>query len=289
MKVIFNPPQKVGGTNILTLVKLQCHYDLKYKVNLKGIHNCSTYEGYPFYSNKKDLISILEGLPINENIFFCSHHYYWRESISNKNNYIWINMIREPVSSLISWYYYSTDIKSFGYNNVNYELKKRRNDGCGCEYLEFNDCIRQNMMRKDDNCSRYMTFQSQTLHFLDEDDDKILENAYHNAINGFLVVGLHEYYDESIILFEKLIPQIFIGVSEQHFNRRKSNVKANKSVQHNSKTKTSMNGAVSSDVRKFLESYNEKNVMEVKFYKLITRYFWRKYASLIPESQDPVV
>lgn len=265
---------------MLRLMKEQCNYDWKYKKKLDGNLNCNTNEGYPFFSSKQNLIQRLREIPSDRDTVSVFHEYFWKDSPAN---YIWMNMMRDPVANLVSAYYYKTDIDAYGYRNAKHEVRKRANDGCGCAYLEFNDCIRRNMGNP--KCNDYMRFYPQSKHFIDDDENHSLANAYDNIVNKFTAVGISEFYSESILLYEKTIPQIFAGVYDAHFSTNKTR-KSNKSVQFNTLTNTSMNGAVASDVREHLKLFSEENILEVNLYKMVVRHFWRQYAALIPTSRD---
>ena len=62
---------------------------------------------------------------------------------ATSSNYIWINVVREPVSRMQSVFYYDVDPFSRGVAAVAREQHRRKEEGtCGCASLEFDACIR---------------------------------------------------------------------------------------------------------------------------------------------------
>ena len=80
--------------------------------------------------------------------------------------------------------------------------------------------------------------------FSEHDKEKALELAKNNVAKKFFVVGILEQFDETLLLFEKMLPKVFKGVSELYH----SGV-----IQKKTKASASMNlTKMSGETRKFL-------------------------------------
>jgi hypothetical protein len=263
------------------MAKAQCQKDLKYGAKLNGHLPCATNEGYPFFSKKKDLITRLQAVSEAQDSFTCTHEYFWKESPAK---YIWMNMMRDPVAQLESAYYYETDQHAYGVANAKYTVEQRQQDGCGCAFLEFNECIRKNAVNP--KCQKYLQFYPQSKHFCDEDENHTVDTAFANMKERFVVVGLNEHYAETVKVLERTVPRIFKGAYAMYKEHDRNGKRSNRGAQYNPLTKTSMNGAVSSDVRHLLTNLSPENRREAELYQRVVRLFWRKYVALVPEDED---
>ena len=120
----------------------------------------------------------------------------------------WIQLVREPVARMQSLYYYlqsQTDAYSRTYMTAANITERTADARCGCLGMPFDECVQRRAAR---NCS--LTVDTQ-LGFFCEGGRADLAEALANLQQGYRLVGLAEAFEDSVVGFERVLPQFFRG------------------------------------------------------------------------------
>jgi hypothetical protein len=250
-------------------------------------HNESDY--FPLYQSLHQKL-----LSLPDNSVYINHCNYM-DSLPSED-YVWINVAREPVDRDQSFYYYS--VSDNRGKRAEQALKDREQDPCGCAAMEYDTCIK--FLATTPSCSGHLVRSSNAHSYFSVAPNSTLvdkhgviqhvlpgfaaEQAFDVIRKKYLFVGLVEQLELTIMALEKLLPRFFQGM-HAHYRANidsgnTAKVIKNKTIITNAKTHTSLNGAVSTQARELVEAHNPG---EVALYRNITKLFWWKISQILPE------
>ncbi|VDK75575.1 unnamed protein product [Onchocerca ochengi] len=220
--VIYNRVPKTGSTTLTNAVM----YSLCHRNGFSVIHLNLTRNRY--------LMNIVDQRRFIDNITNWKERmpavYHGHVAFINFNRFglpnpVYINLVREPLERLISYYYF------LRYGD-NYRIGLKRSRAGNNE--TFDECI----VRKGRDCDMkqiwlQIPYFCGTDHFCSEVGNKrALEQAKINLINYYLLVGLTDQMRDFIELLELLLPSFFRGalknfdsLDKKHANLRHTNRK----------------------------------------------------------------
>ena len=141
-------------------------------------------------------------------------HFIDFQKANYSDNPVYINIIRDPVDRLASFYYYrrrqdlwyAKPLADIFSSESKKEKEVRRT-------MSFNDCV----LKKQTECADFR-FNFQVMpHFCGQDDyciypsKRALEQAKENAEKHFAVIGYLEKYVEFVEMLEHILPNFFRG------------------------------------------------------------------------------
>jgi dermatan/chondrotin sulfate uronyl 2-O-sulfotransferase UST len=283
-RLIYNRVAKAGSTTMLALLSA-----------LSSINNfeiVSPGKVLQYFPTREHLSETLHNLP--DNHVYVNHCAYL-DGLP-PDDYIWINMVRDPVELEESNFYYSVADSRLG-GRVTRELKRRHKDPCGCHAMEFDACIKSYMVR--DECSYRLSFNhSLKSYFTEASDNPCAKNwpdeshcypanftasmAFQRVQKSYFFVGILEEFELSVKVLEKTLPRFFANATSVLKSMTASEHHYNRTPPVNKRTNTSMGGAISTHVREALMYHNAE---DMKLYENIKRLFWWKVVKLFPEAE----
>lgn len=276
-RVIYNRISKAGSTTLTALILALS------KINKFTVENDSE-----FFPTNTTLYNTLVTRP-QDSIYI--NHCNYVENLPN--DFVWINMIREPLERAESLFYYELSPKRRS-TAVAHDLKVRIHDGvCGCPYDEFDSCYRKRAQLP--QCTARLALQSKASMYFSEAsehtglrDSSVLyeqmlpgwtaEQAFERIRIQYLFVGLTEEFELSVRALEQLLPRFFANATAV-YHGLKQDAHANRTPDVNPKTNTTMGGAITTYVRELL---TEHNAAEMNMYQKTKRLFWWKVAQILP-------
>ncbi|XP_077996011.1 uronyl 2-sulfotransferase-like [Glandiceps talaboti] len=174
-------------------------------------------------------------------------------------NPIYINIVRQPLSRLISDYYF----RRFGDEKKSKDNFKRTS----MLYQTFDECVLRNRVEcKGDSIFYIIPYFCGQDSRCRNTSQWALDRAMENVEKYFSVIGLSEEYEDTLKLYEATLPEIFKGALEIY--KTPGSIRSTKT-----KNKTGPSPEV-------VEIMNERLALENEFYVFIKRRFYdmkRKY------------
>ncbi|XP_077994542.1 uronyl 2-sulfotransferase-like [Glandiceps talaboti] len=201
-RVIFNRVSKVGSRSLLNVIMR-----LSQKLNFKRERSPVFVKVYLNETGERIFTKEIEVL---EPPFIYDRHldYVDFEKHGSKNP-TWINLTRDPVSRLVSFYYYTRFGDSFSVPEWT---------GAAEDFNQtFDDCVLKNKFE----CSTENTFRV-VPYFCGQVDECrtpskwAIEQAKKNVVEKFLFVGITEDFNSTLVVLERLLPQFFEGALESY-------------------------------------------------------------------------
>ncbi|XP_065194219.1 uncharacterized protein LOC135825426 [Sycon ciliatum] len=255
LRLVYN---KVGKCGSRAFVRLAQKLAARNKFLVVGSMNGSDL--HPTVSRVKSIRQFMGLMPTP--VFYHRHLYYVSFPDLSPPP-IFINMIRHPLNRAISSYYF----RRFGDNRLG---GVRGLFAPGTRDEPFETCI----LRRRIECigSRglwyIIPFFCGYKPFCRRPSAQSLALAKENVVNKYFFVGLSEYFNESIVALETLLPKFFSGAQELM-----SEIGA---AEHT--TKTNKDGrTLGSDARARALS---EMAMEIEFYEFVRERFFQKLSSL---------
>nr|CAH8874898.1 unnamed protein product [Trichobilharzia regenti] len=205
--VIYNRIPKTGSTSLVNLV-----YRL---IAVKRIHthvlhvNISTNR---HYINRLSELYLIDNLTHWKSMYPLMIHGHFAyinfEKYGTSFIPVYINMIRNPLDRLVSYYYfirYGDDYRPY--------LKRRRMSDPVIRNQTFDECV----LLKGNDCNPQLLwvqvpfFCGQAVFCRIPGSRAALETAKRHVIEKYLIVGLTENFDEMIQILEVLLPTFFSG------------------------------------------------------------------------------
>lgn len=203
--VVYNKVAKCGSSSILaTTAYLTKNLGMDYKVYQHPVELRQEKLGKRMSKeNAGKEANIIAVLP--RPALYARHVYYLNFTEFNLTKPIYINMVRDPVDRFVSNFYFD-QFGSFG-QNVSKPIHPQN----------INECVLKRLPR----CSsKYFLSLYMTRFFCGHDqacnaDEKTaVEIAKRNIMTEYTLIGLTEEFENSLILFEKLLPNFFRGALE---------------------------------------------------------------------------
>jgi hypothetical protein len=270
-RIIYNRVAKAGSTSMAVLIS-----------TLSRINNFHFVNDNKYYPTASELNTTLTALP--DNSFYMNHCNYLPGL--PKDDYLWINMVREPVELQESYYYYRVSaVRGSAGAHVRDAQKK---DPCGCSNKEFDDCYRSYLSSS--KCEHRMRFDHSAIKYFRNATEDRSENQVNGAFSGsmavrrvaddYTFVGIVDEQELSVMALEKLLPRFFYNATAVYRRLNLDKAPMFKTPEVNPFTHTEKSGAVTTFVRDALKRYNPDDVM---FYENVKRMFWWRFTALFPD------
>lgn len=234
-----------------------------------------------YYPTKSELRRTIASLP--KDAVYVNHCNYL--SGLPEEEYVWINIARDPIELEESYYYYR--VAPTRMKMAEEERQRRLQDPCGCPNMEFDQCRRSYLTN--DLCRHRMKFNNSAIKTFREATEDIWENqdngnftgpqAFNRVYGEYAFVGITEEMELTVMALEKLLPRQFAHATELYRKLSLSTTHVNETPKVNVYTGTEMNGAVSTLVTDALKRYNSD---DIGFYENVRRLFWWRVISLFP-------
>ncbi|XP_067647740.1 heparan sulfate 2-O-sulfotransferase pipe isoform X4 [Eurosta solidaginis] len=213
--LFFNRCAKVGSESLLELFNNLGNFNLL-NLEREGLGK-ATKRQFTRYEQQELAETISE---LNDGSVYIEHVNWIDFEIFNLPKPIYINLVRDPVERVISWYFYARG----AYKNAIEYRKDPYKPLKPTEWYtkDFNECVRNG----DPEC-QYVpysvrdyvgNYKSQTLFFCGHDDDclpfnspKAAQMAKEHVEREYAVVGSWEDTNVTLTVFEKYIPRFFNG------------------------------------------------------------------------------
>lgn len=215
----------------------------------------------------------------DQKYFLLKHHYWMDFRKFNMSQPTFINVVREPTSWFTSRYYF----KRYGWknnNNARVELTPNERD------RSINDCI----MSHYDECTSF-SHQPYLSYFCGCDDicknlhslnpirrERALELTRVNILREFHIIGILEQFDETLELFERILPEYFNGALRIW--------KSKKLQDKRDSTRTRNRTEMSEEARHSITSGTLKHEMDI--YLMIKALFNQRVKSVLKTNEDNV-
>lgn len=220
-------------------------------------------ENHNDYSPSRSVLARELG-SLQDNAAYVNHARFLNGTASD---FIWINVVREPLQRWSSLFYYGVDASLRGEKEAAAELAHRAKDTrCGCAGLEFYECIE---MRHQRSCSLIVPSQITSFCELGEACSRKLATARVHA--SYLLVGLTEELEMTMEVLEKMLPRFFRGATNISITGSPRATSLS-----NKLTNTSLNGAIPDRRRKLIEAHAVNYKDEQLFYEDTKKLFWHK-------------
>jgi len=216
--VLYNRVPKCGSTTMLTLIKA-----------LKKFHKMKNIN--PFYTindikpNQKHFLPTLqERLEFTRNLteiprpmIYIRHLHFLNFTHYNSPMPLYINIIRDPVEHFISNYYYLRHGFQRNQEKLNEYQKARWSHSNVITNQDERDqnltvCINTELPSCKNVYSDIIPYFCGNDPWCRKRDRRALDQAKHNLLHSFIAVGVLEQFEESLELFEMILPQFFKGI-----------------------------------------------------------------------------
>lgn len=213
--VIYNRVPKTGSTSFMGVAYDLCsrnRFNVLHINTTKNIHVMSLSDQARFVYNAS-LWSAKKPALYHGHIAFLD---FSRFGMSQKP--IFINLIRKPLDRLVSYYYFLR----YGDDFRPYLVRRRQGDK-----MTFDECVEQ---QEQDCASEHMWMQVPFFcgHMADcwiPGNEWALQQAKHNLVQHYLLVGVTEELQDFVTLLESALPRFFQGASELFSTGKKSHLR----------------------------------------------------------------
>ena len=253
--VIYNRVPKTGSRVVFNMLST---LSKKHKFRFLDSHNYLDYR-----PSKEDLTQQISKLQKKQRPWLLNRHIYFFQlnETDEGNQPLYINIVREPISRCVSWYYF---IRFEHRRQMSSKTRNRTFDTCLDQGLD--ECVK--LYEPPFRCLQMPFFCGQE-DICVQRDRRALDIAKKNVMTKYAVVGLTEDMRSFLQVAEHLIPAFFGGVLNLYdkfgstYKRKSSNTKH---ISH----------SVLSEVR-----MEELMILEIEFYKFVRKYFYTRHKSLL--------
>ncbi|XP_026490505.1 heparin sulfate O-sulfotransferase [Vanessa tameamea] len=213
--VIYNRVPKTGSTSFVGVA-----YDLCKKNHFKVLHiNITANMHVMSLSNQYKFAQNVTKWQEMKPALYHGHMAFLNfERLGTSSKPIFINLIRKPLDRLVSYYYFLRH----GDNFRPHLVRKKHGDK-----MTFDECVEKDQPDCDPN-NMWLQVPFFCGHAADcwkPGNLWALQQAKHNLVNHYLVVGVTEEMLDFISVLEASLPRLFKGATEHYLNSNKSHLR----------------------------------------------------------------
>ncbi|XP_045120608.1 heparan sulfate 2-O-sulfotransferase pipe-like isoform X2 [Portunus trituberculatus] len=276
MTLVFNRVPKVGSQSTMELLRTLSYKNgfTFHKDRPQKVENIKLTE-----REQKRLVQLVD--VFRPPSVYVKHVCYINFTTFNITQPIYINMVRDPVERVISWYYYvrapwyfverkqafpELPLPSPAWLRKDYETCVRTGDR-ECQYREGDERpdfaqLTEFFCGQDKKCTGFNT-------------DYALQKAKENVERNYAVVGVLEDLNTTLTVLEHYVPRFFKGAKDHYWNEVQKFSKVNRNIY-----KPQVPQEVKEIVRKNF-------TREMEFYEFCRRRLYMQYAALkLPQQED---
>ncbi|XP_055387353.1 heparin sulfate O-sulfotransferase isoform X2 [Condylostylus longicornis] len=213
--VLYNRVPKTGSTSFVNIA-----YDLCKKNKFHVLHiNVTANMHVLSLPNQIKFVKNVTSWKAMKPAFYHGHMAYLDFSkFQTITKPIYLNLIRKPLDRLVSYYYFLRYGDNYRPNLVR---KKAGNK------ITFDECVK---LKQPDCDPKNMWLQipffcGHASECWEPGSEWALNQAKHNLVNEYFLVGVTEEMESFIDLLEKSLPRIFKGFTEHYLNSNKSHLR----------------------------------------------------------------
>ncbi|CAH1796870.1 unnamed protein product [Owenia fusiformis] len=220
--VFYNRMPKCGSSTML-------HFLRRLRKKFKHIHSHKYWE--PKLSHK-NLQAFIKSFAIcnatSKQYVFDRHIYFIHFEMFGYQQPIYFNIIREPLEQTLSWYYYM-------FKRMGSKSRKNERKQFFVEHKNqtFEECIRENMNSSSLDQKCFLDKLNKPTSYVEwfcGHDDKCSDMSYgipkakYNIEKYYMLIGLTEEYNLTLLAMEKLLPSFFKDIEQFNPNMTRINV-----------------------------------------------------------------
>jgi len=233
--VVYNRVPKSGSTTMITFI-----FQLRKKNAFLAVLNPTGAYRSPSGTDQRSLGLYFSEANKRARTMFIRHQYFINFTQSNMDQPKYINVMRDPIDFFLSNYMFKRTQMA-----MRIPVRDMTEGAKNLMTMSFEKCVLQNRFEcsyKGKRISRGKEYlhrrwidnvfmpNDQMLYFCGTDPEcaqlgnpKALAKAKYNVENHFVVVGLLEYMNESVTVFENKLPTWFRGMSKLYTDSRVEN------------------------------------------------------------------
>ncbi|XP_045458555.1 heparin sulfate O-sulfotransferase [Melitaea cinxia] len=213
--VIYNRVPKTGSTSFVGVA-----YDLCKKNRFKVLHiNITANMHVMSLSNQyKFAQNVTRWQELKPALYHGHMAFLNFERLGTSSKPIFINLIRKPLDRLVSYYYFLRH----GDNFRPHLVRKKHGDK-----MTFDECVEKSQPDCDPNNMWLQVpfFCGHAAECWKPGSPWALQQAKHNLVNHYLVVGVTEEMLDFISVLEASLPRLFKGATEHYLSSNKSHLR----------------------------------------------------------------
>ncbi|XP_047987686.1 heparin sulfate O-sulfotransferase [Leguminivora glycinivorella] len=213
--VIYNRVPKTGSTSFVGVA-----YDLCKKNHFKVLHINITANMHVMSLNNqyKFAQNVTKWQEVKPALYHGHMAFLNFERLGTTSKPVYINLIRRPLDRLVSYYYFLRN----GDNFRPHLVRKKHGDK-----MTFDECVERGQPDCDPNNMWLQVpfFCGHAAQCWKPGNRWALEQAKHNLMNHYLLVGVTEEMLDFITVLEATLPRLFKGATEHYLNSNKSHLR----------------------------------------------------------------
>lgn len=213
--IIYNRVPKTGSTSFVGIA-----YDLCKRNNFKVLHINITANRHIMSLNNqyKFAQNVTTWHDVKPALYHGHMAFLNFERLGTSSKPLFINLIRKPLDRLVSYYYFLR----YGDNFRPHLIRKKHGDK-----MTFDECVEKSQPDCDPNNMWLQVpfFCGHAAECWKPGNHWALEQAKHNLVNHYLLVGVTEEMQDFITVLEATLPRFFKGATEYYLSSNKSHLR----------------------------------------------------------------